>query len=445
MSDKNLSRRAEAVIAFSGVDITNDIRNYLTYVEYTDYEEGEADDISIGLQDRAGVWLREWLDKAVAAAASAGSAAEASAHETVYYGSSGTEVRTMQTLLMQQGYSLPLYGADGIFAGETYAAVIAFQKDHGLAPDGVCGALTWAALLGAAAGEAMPAESAGGTGLEIEAKIIRRNWTGDGKDDYLDCGSFEMDSIDYDGPPAEAVIRGTALPFQAQIRRTEKTKGWEGMTLSGILSEIARRNGMACMFLAGFDPLYERVEQYKMTDIAFAKRLCDDAGISLKATRWTLVAFDQREYEAKDPALKIVFGDGSYTEYHLSVGEADTQYGSCRVSYNDPESGKCIEGIAYAEDYDGGDDNRQLEITAKVGSIAEAKTLAERTLRKHNKFCRTVEFSMPGNPAAVAGVTMLLEGWGGWSGKYIISKAAHRVGGSGYETKVAGRRVLEGY
>lgn len=445
MSDKNLSRRAEAVTAISGVDVTDDIRPYFKYLEYTEYEEGEADDIRIGLQDRDRIWLQEWLDSVIEAAASSPSAAEISARATVYFGSSGEEVRTMQELLTRQGYSLPLYGADGYFGSETCAAVIAFQRDHALAADGICGPLTWAALLSLSDGAQVSAASSVETGLEIEARIIRRNWKGDGKDDYLDCGSFEMDSVDYDGPPAEAVIRGTALPFRAQIRRTEKTRGWEGMTLSGILSEIARGNGMTCMFLAADDPLYERVEQYRMTDIAFAKRLCEDAGISLKAARGTLVAFDQREYEAKAPALKIDFGDGSYTEYHLSAGEADTQYGSCRVSYNDPESGKSIEGVAYAGDYGGSGDDRRLEITAKVGSIAEAKALAAWKLRLHNKFCRTVEFTMPGEPAAVAGVTMLLTGWGGWSGKYIIKQVTHRVDGSGYTTKVIGRPVLEGY
>ena len=39
--------------------------------------------------------------------------------------------------LMQLGYALPEYGADGEFGDETKAAVKAFQKDHGLKVDGV--------------------------------------------------------------------------------------------------------------------------------------------------------------------------------------------------------------------------------------------------------------------------------------------------------------------
>ena len=48
--------------------------------------------------------------------------------------------------------------------------------------------------------------------------------------------------------------------------------------------------------------------------------------------------------------------------------------------------------------------------------------------------------------ALVAGVTVMLEGWGGWDGRYIVKQAKHTVDSSGgYTTQIAVRRVLEGY
>ena len=76
---------------------------------------------------------------------------------------------------------------------------------------------------------------------------------------------------------------------------------------------------------------------------------------------------------------------------------------------------------------------------------AEAKALAEKFLRKHNRYAKTATFTMPGNPDLVAGVTVMLEGWGGWDGKYIITQAKHTVDGSGYTVQIKLRRVLEGY
>lgn len=64
-------------------------------------------------------------------------------------GSRGPEVEMLQQALIKQGF---LSGkADGIFGPVTRAAVIAFQKAKGLAPDGIVGPKTLNALYGSAA------------------------------------------------------------------------------------------------------------------------------------------------------------------------------------------------------------------------------------------------------------------------------------------------------
>lgn len=65
---------------------------------------------------------------------------------TQRYGSEGALVATMQGMLMQLGYDLGEWGADGDFGKQTLAAVEAFQKDQGLTVDGKCGPITWTAL-----------------------------------------------------------------------------------------------------------------------------------------------------------------------------------------------------------------------------------------------------------------------------------------------------------
>jgi len=66
---------------------------------------------------------------------------------TLRKGAKGEYVTLMQTKLIQQGYSLDPYGADGSFGNTTLKALKLFQADHGLAADGICGARTWEALL----------------------------------------------------------------------------------------------------------------------------------------------------------------------------------------------------------------------------------------------------------------------------------------------------------
>lgn len=297
--------------------------------------------------------------------------------------------------------------------------------------------------------------------LKISATITPENWGSGGGS--LPTGSFELDSVEAAGPPATISISGVSLGYSSPIRQTKKSKAWENYKLSAIAGEIAGNGGLSCVYESASDPFYEREEQTKESDIKFLSSLCHDAGISLKCSDGQLVLFDQATYEAKPPVLTLrrnngrilpaapqaygAYGKqtdcGEYIDYRLSTGAAETQYGSCRVSYADAASGQLIEGRATAEGEDS-ESGQCLEITAKVKDAGEAQALAEKHLRLHNKFNRTATFTLPGNTALVAGVTVKLEDFGGWSGKYIVKQAEHAVSDSGYVTTVTLRKVLGG-
>ncbi len=121
-------------------------------------------------------------------------------------------------------------------------------------------------------------------GAEISAVIVQKNWESNGKDRVLDCGVFEIDTVDGSGPPAKATIKAGSIPYKSTVRTQKKTKAWENYTLSGIAKEIAGKNGLTCMFESAFDHLYTRKEQIQESDITFLQRLCKAAGISLKVT-----------------------------------------------------------------------------------------------------------------------------------------------------------------
>ena len=59
-------------------------------------------------------------------------------------GSRSEEVRAVQQALKEKGYYN--YAVDGIFGTRTRSAVISFQKDNGLDPDGIAGEKTLKAL-----------------------------------------------------------------------------------------------------------------------------------------------------------------------------------------------------------------------------------------------------------------------------------------------------------
>lgn len=451
MSDQNIARRAAVQVNFAGVDITDDIRKYLLSLTYTDSEEDEADDLQIKLQDRGGLWTCQWLADLVNAAASPASATVAESAPEESGGGKTYTVNAKKGLRVRAGPGTN-YARLGALPYGTVVEVLSISGSWGqIDYNGQTGYLYVPYLKegGIPAAETTTEESgaaAGATDLKIQAVIARQNWNGDGKDEVLDCGSFELDTVDASWPPSTVTIKGSSLSFRSPIRQTEQSKAWENYTLSGILREISGRYSMSYLYLSGTDPLYDRIEQYKVSDIKFLEDLCHNAGISLKATNNMLVCFDQAEYEAKASVFTIKRDTKDYLKYKLAVSSANSEYQSCRVSYTNPDTGQVISGVAYVEDYkEDGKDNKQLEITEAVYSIAEAETLAKKRLRMHNKYSKTVNFTLPGNPGLVAGLNIELKGWGAWDGKYAIYKATHSVGSSGYTTKIDARAVLEGY
>ncbi len=280
-------------------------------------------------------------------------------------------------------------------------------------------------------------DAAAGERLGISASITPENW---GRSGTLRTGKMELDSVEASGPSSTVTICASGLAFAASLRQTRKSRAWKNYSLRGIASEIAAASGMGCLYESASNPSYRRLEQAKQSDISFLKKLCQDAGISVKATDGKLVLYDQAAYEAKAPVLTIERGaKGGYIKYKLSSGSADTRYARCRVRYMDPETGTCIEGTAEDPDVSG---DQRLEVTARVGSIGEARELAKKRLRLHNKLAKTASFTMPGDVGLVAGVTVLLRSFGGWDGKYIVTRAVHTVGNGGYTTQIRLRKVL---
>ncbi|MBW4595120.1 MAG: peptidoglycan-binding protein [Brasilonema angustatum HA4187-MV1] len=64
---------------------------------------------------------------------------------TLRFGNTGSTVRTLQRLLISNGYFVQI---DGVFGALTEVAVKAFQSSRGLGADGVVGPRTWALLSG---------------------------------------------------------------------------------------------------------------------------------------------------------------------------------------------------------------------------------------------------------------------------------------------------------
>ena len=364
----------------------------------------------------------------------------------VSFGSSGYSVRVCQQRLSNLGYSLGGYGVDGKYGYYTRKAVRAFQANVGISVDGVCGPQTFGWLFYKTDAGTKTVTTSDTSlqvkGMPIEASITRHNWKGDGKDETLEMGLFELDSMRVSGPPNAVTIKGTSLFYGSAIRQTEHDKAWEGYYLSGIAREVAGRGGLGFRYESGTDPYYSRVEQSAQSDISFLMELVHRAGISMKIYDNTMVLFDQATYEAKNPVRTFTRGDGTYEKWDMQTSEADCKYDSCQVYYSDPRTQSVYSAWAYADDYDkDADEHQVLKVNQRVTSNIEAQALAAKMLRMKNKFEYEVKLTLPGDPGMVAGVTVKLDGWGPFSGKYIIKQSKHTLSRSGYSTQITCRKV----
>lgn len=111
--------------------------------------QGETVECSAGVQHfekRKNKWTHWALPKCVDGEAPAPTPPDPDKKPTLRKGDSGAYVAMAQAELINRGYDLGAWGADGKFGNQTEKAVKEFQKDHGLKADGIIGADTWKAL-----------------------------------------------------------------------------------------------------------------------------------------------------------------------------------------------------------------------------------------------------------------------------------------------------------
>ncbi|MBE5799107.1 MAG: hypothetical protein E7321_04065 [Clostridiales bacterium] len=93
-------------------------------------------------------YTQQVLHSSSAKAASGSSSSSTAGYRLLYWGCRGDAVTKLQQALIDAGYKSVVRTADGIFGQWTYDAVRAYQKDHGLAVDGIAGKNTQNSLYG---------------------------------------------------------------------------------------------------------------------------------------------------------------------------------------------------------------------------------------------------------------------------------------------------------
>ena len=107
-------------------------------------------------------------------------------------GSTGTEVRNIQTRLKSWGYYTG--AVDGIYGNGTFKAVMRFQANNGLTPDGICGNATLSKI-GLPTGSSSTASSTTSSNQQLLARIINGEARGESYTGQVAIGAVVLNRV----------------------------------------------------------------------------------------------------------------------------------------------------------------------------------------------------------------------------------------------------------
>lgn len=246
----------------------------------------------------------------------------------------------------------------------------------------------------------------------------------------MEAGEFQIDEVEFNGPPDTVSIKGLAAGVKASLR-TKRSAAYERQTLQRIASQIAARHGLT---MRGKVPAITlaRSTQHKETDLAYLKRISDTFGLVFSVKGRDMVWHDQDTLDAA-ASIVTIKRQGLPGRYTLRTKTAHV-YRACTVTYFSSKLKREISHTFNAEGIKTGD---VLRLVQRAESKGQAERMAKAALRRSNGRQTEGSFDLAGDIKLRAGRNIDIQGWGELDGQYQILKATHRVErGGGYSTSV---------
>lgn len=107
-------------------------------------------------------------------------------------------------------------------------------------------------------------------GAELD---VRMGFEKDGKQTLQHMGVFLVDEVSVTGPPDKMIISGRAANMTASLK-VKKTREWDNVTLSDIVSTIAKSHDLTPVVGSGLATIsFEHLDQTQESDLHFLTRL----------------------------------------------------------------------------------------------------------------------------------------------------------------------------
>lgn len=270
-------------------------------------------------------------------------------------------------------------------------------------------------------------------GDTMAASITMKNWTKDGENLKLSCGSFIIDDFSFSGGPIQLKLEAIAIPADSGFKKTERTKTYENTTLENIAKEVAKRAGIKCYYEAGKVSI-EKVEQSEKDDCSFLNELVKLYGYAMKIYKNKIVIFSEATYEKKKSVATLT---EQMIEPNWSWNTTlDGKYTGAKYEYTNNDKNKTFRVTV-------GSGSRILKVTDAASTLGEAEKITLAKLNDANKNDTTMSVTLTmANKKIIATACVTIKGLGKLDGKYYVEKVSWDIG-SGCKQKLELRKVQE--
>src|ERR1700734_1389649 len=134
---------------------------------------------------------------------------------------------------------------------------------------------------------------------------------GYGGEALLDCGEFQIDELELDGPPDVMRLRCLAS-YITSAMRTANTVAYENMGIVEIAGQIATKYGLALVSVSSeseSDVVFARVTQRRLMDLEFLKRLAREHNFDFTVRAGQLIFYERPVLESVAAATVITRSD----------------------------------------------------------------------------------------------------------------------------------------
>jgi len=251
-------------------------------------------------------------------------------------------------------------------------------------------------------------------------------------------GLFVVDGITLSGPPGVMKITASGAPFEKSNTYTElqtrRTRSWTPRTVGDLVRTVAAEHGLNPAVAEGVaDLALPHLDQVDESDINLLTRIAADLGLVAKVGGGSLVLVKRGEGKTasgKDlPMITLTPRDVS--RWSVSI--------SGRVNYRRVVATWRDVGAAQDMEESVGEGEPSFRIRHAFPTQESAKQAVRAKLESFQRGKRTLSLTLPGRPDLCAEGRLELAGFrSGLAETWGVSKAEHRLDGSGYLLEVEG-------